>query len=218
MRTAVIIQARMTSKRLPGKVLLPLAGKPVIQHVIERASEIGGIHDLIVAVPDTPEQEPLVQCIAALGVQHVAGPEDDVLGRYLIAAEAASADIVVRITADCPLINPLICGQVIELLGQRCDYASNVMPRGYPKGLDCEAFTMPLLRRANDEAKTACDREHVTPWMQNAERVKRRNLGGYCPMGNFCIDTPEDYERLKALFDHGEFNPADWRLALEIAA
>lgn len=150
----VIIQARMTSKRFPGKVLHLLDGKPVIQHVIERCKGIRAPVKvkkpikLIVAVPDAPESEPLLQLVTdKLGVANACGPEDNVLERYFGAAKFFNLDIIMRITADCPLINPKICSEVLQLLmWRRLDYTSNCHEdRTFPKGFDCEVFTYDTL-------------------------------------------------------------------------
>lgn len=150
----IIIQARMTSKRFPGKVLHLLDRKPVIQHVIEQCKKIRAPTKvkkpikLIVAVPDTPESEPLLNLVTdRLGVANACGPEDNVLERYFGAAKFFNLDIIMRITADCPLINPKICSEVLQLLmWRKLDYASNCHEdRTFPRGFDCECFTYDTL-------------------------------------------------------------------------
>ena len=199
MTTVCIVQARLTSTRLPAKMMLSLGGETVIRHVLRRCKEIPGIDKVVCATP-VEKSEPLRREATALGVKVVQGSEHDVLGRYRKAALLVNADIIMRITGDCPLIDPDVCGRVLDLMEDGVDYASNVDPRGFPKGLDCEVFTMQALERAHKEADDPYDREHVGPWMQ-------RNL--YCVNlegdGNsdlrLCLDDLDDYlflsERLK---------------------
>lgn len=192
-----IVQARLTSSRLPAKVMLPLGGKPVIAHVIERCRQIPGIDTVVCAVP-VDKSIPLRRELLSLGVIVVQGSEHDVLGRYRKAALVSKADIVMRVTGDCPLIDPAICGQVLDLMEDGVDYASNVMPRGYPKGYDCECFTMEALEKAHKRADDTYDREHVTPWMQR--NLYCVNLDGPGSDQNLCIDTLDDYLYLSEKF------------------
>lgn len=199
MNTACIVQARLTSKRLPGKVMYPLAGEPVIRHVLKRVKEIPGIDLVICAVPDDARSDVITNEADRAGVAVFRGPEFDVLDRYWRAAIKYEVDIIVRVTADCPLIDPIICGEVLALLGD-ADYASNVHPRTRCKGLDCEVFTFHALDTAWNHASKPYDHEHVTPWMQNNLACKvlpskfNKNL-------NLCLDTAEDYFRLKGMFE-----------------
>ena len=196
--TVCIVQARMTSNRLPGKMMLSLGGEPVIRHVLRNCQKIPGIDKVVCAIP-VDKSEPIAREARALDVKVVRGSESDVNGRYRKAALLVNADIVMRITGDCPLIDPDVCGRVLSLMEDGVDYASNVMPRGFPKGLDCEVFTMEALERAHKEADDPYDREHVCPWMQ-------RNL--YCVNleGNgdtearWCLDTLDDYLNLSERF------------------
>jgi len=203
--TAVIVQARMTSTRLPGKVLLPLAGKSVLWHVLTRCRAIPGANLVCCAVPDTPDSAALLPEIAAAGAVVARGSERDLLGRYRDAARQVGADIVMRVTSDCPVIDPLLCSRVLaQRFATDAGFACNNMPRTWPHGLDCEAFTMPTLERAANEATEPYDREHVTPWMRRAPSLSRVNVPG--PGGAFAnrrwtLDFPEDYAFFAALFD-----------------
>ena len=179
----------MGSRRLPGKVLLPLRGRTVIEEVLSRCWNIGGIDEVICAIPMGDER---LRQVASRHSRVYSGSELDVLARYAAAAEWAGADIIMRITGDCPMIQPEICEFVLANLGD-ADYASNVEPRTVPQGLDCEVFTMDVLRRADREAGKD-EREHVTTWMRRSSAVKRVSI-------HYCIDTAEDYERHKA-FEH----------------
>lgn len=203
--TAVIVQARMTSTRLPGKVLLPLAGKSVLWHVLTRCRAIPGVNVVCCAVPDAPESAQLQPEIDAAGAVVSRGSETDVLSRYRDAARKIGADIVMRVTSDCPVIDPLLCSRVLaQRAVTHADYACNNMPRTWPHGLDCEAFTVTALERAASEATESYDREHVTPWLRRSETIAKVNVPG--PGGRFAdrrwtLDFPEDYAFFSALFD-----------------
>lgn len=197
----VIVAARMTSKRFPGKHLAILHGKPVLQWCLERCKQIHKGAAVILAVPDTDESEPLLELATSLGVQNFCGDENDVLGRLYHAAVFFKLDIIIRITGDCPFIDPTVCREVLALLTWRnLDYASNIYPtRTYPRGLDCEAFSMDCLEAAHKLAKTSYEREHVTPWMQNTAQVVKGNVTQQIDVSfkNFCVDEPGDIERIE---------------------
>ena len=189
----------MTSKRLPGKMMLCLGGKTAIHYVLSRCKTINGIDKVVCAVPDDGYSAPIKREALALGVHVVTGSGHDVLSRYHKAALAVKADIVMRITGDCPLIDPEICARVLGLMIDGVDYASNVNPRGWPKGLDCQVFTFEALDRAHKEADDPHDREHVCPWMErNLHCVNLDGDGD--PSLRWTLDTLEDY-----LFLSGKF-------------
>ena len=167
MRTVFIVQARMTSTRLPGKVLMDLDGEPLLKRQFERLKRCRTADDIVLACTDLAADAPLAKLAAEWGMTVFRGSEADVLSRYLGAARAAEAETVVRVTSDCPLICPEVCDKVVESLGED-DYASNTLKRTYPRGLDTEAFTMAALERAAAEAKSPAAREHVT-WYMHAE-------------------------------------------------
>lgn len=199
MRAVCIVQARLGSTRLPGKVLLPLAGQSVLSHVLTRCLMIDGIDDVVLACPAT--DAPLAQVAAGLGIASCLGPEDDVLRRYALAAHANDADVIMRVTADCPLINPRVCADVLKLFyASDVDYASNVYPRRtWQKGYDCEVFSADALERAGVFAKLDYDREHVTPWIQ--QNCTTALLDGPGDGVSLTLDTQEDYERLKRIME-----------------
>jgi len=204
-RIVAIVQARMTSSRLPGKVLRPLAGQSVLWHVLTRAQAIPGVDLVCCATTEGPEADPLVEEAARVpGVAIFRGSSDDVLDRYLRAAKACDAGIVMRITSDCPLIDPVICGELLALRErENADYASNVNPRGFPHGLDCEVFTYAALERAAEEATEPVEREHVTPWLRGAAGLKRSFLigpGWPAVEHRWTLDYPEDLAFFEALF------------------
>ena len=193
MTVVCIVQARMTSTRLPGKVMLSLGGEPVICHVLRRCQEIPGVDIVVAAVADGTDNAPIVKEAEKLGVKITRGHKTDVVRRMRTAADAVRADIIVRVTHDCPLIDPDICGRVLELLiAEDADYASNVMPRTYTKGLDCEVFTRDALERTHKEADDPDDREHICPYMQR--NLYTVNLDGGGDSGHrWCLDDLEDY-------------------------
>lgn len=212
MTTAVIVQARMASTRLPGKVLLDLAGHTVLWHVLTRCRAIPGADIICCAIPDTPENAPIAAEAEACGAVVTRGSESDVLLRYARAAEQVGADVVMRVTSDCPLIDPEVCGRVLALCAvERADYACNNMPRTWPHGLDCEAFTGTALLRAAAAATAAYDREHVTPWLRRSPGVCRATLpgpGGAFAAQRWTLDYPEDYAFFRALFERLPAAPA----------
>lgn len=206
-RTAAILQARMASTRLPGKVLLELAGRTVLEHVITRARAISGIDVVCCAVPEGAESDAVAREAARCGAEVYRGSEQDVLARYLGAARMVVADTIMRITCDCPLIDPDICGQVLLLReNTSSDYACNNMPPSFPHGLDCEAFSMGVLERAAAQASQPDQRgEFVTPWMRMHPALRRANLTDPHPDEadlRWTLDYPEDYTFFTALFGY----------------
>lgn len=166
MYTVAIIQARMGSTRLPGKVLRPIAGRPMIDHVVERARHIPGVDQVGVATSMSTAEAPLVTHLNANDIPYVQGSEEDVLARYVRAGEAFEAERVIRITSDCPLLDPAVAGRVLQAFeASECDYASNTLKRTWPRGLDTEVLSMKVLRDAHRRAETKADREHVTRYV-----------------------------------------------------
>jgi len=217
-KTVVIIQARVTSTRLPAKVLQMLGDQPVLAHVIDRAKMIEGASSVWCAFPDDMNAVKLQRIALEKDVASYLGSEKDVLERYARCAEHAQADVVVRITADCPLIDPKVCADVIKLRDREfAPYASNVWPRSFPHGLDCEVFTMDVLAKAHKEATDEYDREHVTPWIiRNSRRV---NLpSGYFNLARhrWTIDYIEDLSFMQRLFALG--NPQSMQETLALIA
>lgn len=207
LKIGIIVQARMTSKRFPGKSTALLKDKPVIQWVLERAKLIKGPKNLrhsikvILAVPDDPLSDPMLDISDNMGIESFLGSELDVLKRYYDCARLFKLDIIVRITADCPFIDPIVSSEVLNLLlWRRLDYCSNSFPkRTYPKGLDTEAFTFDALEAAYQLGRLPEDREHVTPWLTRTEDIKRGNVCQKIDTSekNWCVDFPEDIKRLE---------------------
>lgn len=198
---ACIVQARMTSRRFPGKTMALLDGKPILEHVLSRAKRISGIDKVVCAFPEDEASLPILELCREMRVLAFSGDEDDVLGRYFEAAKDVQADVIMRLTADCPFIDPNLCSIVLDmLLQEELDYASNVHPkRTFPKGFDCEVFTFDCLEAANEGASELYDREHVTPWMQRNKSLDIGTLSNKTDESdtNYCVDFPEDIKTLE---------------------
>ena len=205
-RTVVILQARMGSHRLPGKVLMEIGGKPVLLHCLDRALRIDGTDAVCLATSDQPADDPVADAASQRPeVTVFRGPEDDVLERYRGAAAAIGAAIVMRLTCDCPLVDPEVCGDLLRLRAKTdAVYASNVAVREWPHGLDCEAFLRTALDDAAASATDAYDREHVTPWIRRQAGARTVHLpgpGGAAARQRWTLDYPEDLTFLHALWD-----------------
>lgn len=204
MVTAVIVQARFGSTRLPGKVLKPLGKAPALAAVLRRCARIRGVDVVVCAVPDERASDPVAAIAEEVGAVVFRGSELDVLDRYFQAARAVAAERVVRVTSDCPLIDPEICADVLALLGRSgIDYAANNLPPLWPHGLDCEAFPFARLAEAAAEAVAPYDREHVTPWLRRHPELRRANLdgpGGGLERLRWTLDFPEDYAFFQAVW------------------
>ena len=203
--TAIIVQARMASTRLPGKVLLPLAGQTVLWHTLTRCAAVAGAALVCCAIPDNDHCAPVAKEAERSGARVTRGPESDVLARYLASATEIGADIIMRVTSDCPVIDPWVSADVLKARAEtNADYACNNMPRRWPHGLDCEAFTRAALERAASATDAPADREHVTPWLRRDESVHRIHVPGpdaALATKRWTLDFPEDYRFFEALFD-----------------
>ena len=205
-RTVIIAQARMSSTRLPGKTLMDLGGKPVIDHVLERARRTRLADDVWVATTTDPRDDVLVEHVRSLGVPYVRGSLDDVLSRYTDAATAARAVTVVRITCDCPLIDPEVIDATISAFRElpAVDYCSNCLRRTYPMGMDTEVLSGSALKRASKEATAPYEREHVTPYIyQHPDRFLLRNARApewaTWPELRLTLDEEADLEALRRI-------------------
>ncbi len=224
MTLAVVIQARMTSTRLPGKVLLPLAGAPLLQRMIERVQAATVPMELVVATTEDPSDDPIVELCRALDVRCFRGHPTDLLDRHLRAAMDLKADSVAKIPSDCPLIDPCVIDRVIGFWARyraHFDYVSNLHPATYPDGNDVEVMSMEALATAWREAHRDYEREHTTPFLwEQPERFRIANIAwetgiDHSMRHRWTIDYPEDYEFIKAVYDqlwpsHGKtFNMYD---------
>jgi spore coat polysaccharide biosynthesis protein SpsF (cytidylyltransferase family) len=172
--------------------------------VLGRCREIAGAHVICCAVSEEPDSDPVAEEAADCGVEVFRGSETDVLDRYYRAAKNLKADVILRVTSDCPLIDPTVCGKVLRLReSENADYACNNLPPEWPHGLDCEAFVFPWLERAAREETQPGGREHVSPYLRAHSEVKKVNLAAPDDgMRDYrwTLDYPEDMEFLKALF------------------
>ncbi|MBR6088809.1 MAG: glycosyltransferase family protein [Anaerolineaceae bacterium] len=209
MKNVLIIQARMQSSRLPGKVLLPLREKPMLDWVVSRASGSAVIDTCMVATTDDSADDPIENYCSAHHVPVYRGSQYDVLDRYYHAAKNAEADTIIRVTADCPLIDPSLIDQLYHFyVREQADFAANRLPppwhRTYPIGLDAEIVSMKMLERAWKEAEEKFEREHVMPWFYDTEgRCKTAIMDNDVDYGShrWTVDTPEDYQMMQALFE-----------------
>lgn len=221
MKVVAIIQARMGSTRLPGKVLCDLDGKPMLARVVTRARRAAQINEVIVATSTLAADQEITALCAERGWPFFRGDEQDVLDRYYRAALAFHADVVVRITADCPMIDPEALDQVVTALLENeasSDYACNFHPRRtYPRGLDAEALRFDVLERCWQEATAAANREHVTSFIyQHPEAFALRGVesGGDFSHLRWTVDTPEDLELARAIYAYFGRDDFSWRDAV----
>jgi glutamate-1-semialdehyde aminotransferase/spore coat polysaccharide biosynthesis protein SpsF (cytidylyltransferase family) len=203
-KTVAVVQARMGSTRLPGKVMIDIAGRPTIEWVVEAARRAPGVDEVIVATSTLSPDDVIAQWASKRGINVVRGDETDVLSRYLAALSLTKADIIVRLTADCPFLDPTVIGEVIRLRQSKgVDYATNTDPPTYPDGLDVEVITRSALETANREAVRSSDRDTVTRFIvRNRHRFHSANA--ICPCPNlvaerWVLDSPEDLEFVRAV-------------------
>ncbi len=206
MRTICIIQARMDSSRLPGKVLTDISGKPMLAHVIERAIAIQGVDDVVVATTMDPEDAPITALASSSGALTFAGHTTDVLDRYYQAATRFEAEAIVRLTADCPLLDPVLCEEILDrFTAGDWDYVSNVMPATFPDGLDTEVIAYRALKKSWEVAILPSDREHVTTYIRtNPELFRVSNVAQETNLSHirWTVDEPDDLEFIRAVFEN----------------
>ena len=202
-----IIQARFGSSRLPGKVLSHFKNKPMVTHTIERLKKCLNIDLIVLATTTTAQDKVLVRLAAAERVESFQGSEDDVLDRFFQAAKKYQADIVVRCTGDCPVIDPSVTDHIIdEHLKNGNDYTSNTVVRTFPRGLDTEVINFNTLERVAREAQKPFEREHVTPFIyQHPEQFSigqvKAEPAQHQPDLRLTVDTLEDYELMTKIFE-----------------
>jgi spore coat polysaccharide biosynthesis protein SpsF len=219
MKIVGIIQARMGSTRLPGKVLLPLAGEPMLARCVHRLLHARTLDQVVVATTMGPEDDAIVDLCRARGWPWFRGECDDVLDRYYHAAREFGAGVVVRVTSDCPLLEPSVVDRVVCALAD-ADLASNVIPRHtWPRGLDAEAVRMDALERAWREDRNPATREHVTLFI-------KRHCGCFRLVGvnhdedlaelRWTVDTPEDYAFAARVYEHFGHDRFSWSEVLTL--
>lgn len=208
MKKTAIIQARMGSTRLPGKVMKTLIDKPVIEHVVNRVKNAKQVDEIVLATTNEKKDDILVEEAKKLDIQYFRGSENDVLSRYYYAAKENNADIIIRITSDCPVIDPKIIDNMIKTFIEisktgKIDYISNTIERTYPRGLDTEVFTFEALERAFIEADKSYQREHVTPYIyENPEIFKIEGFKNNIDYSSYrwTLDTIEDFKVIESIY------------------
>lgn len=208
MKVVAIIQARMGSTRLPAKVMRPLAGRPMIHHVVERARRIHRVDQVVVATSYRRQERPLVDYVeTVLKAPVIRGPEEDVLQRFVDTALCHRADVIMRLTADCPLLSPRVSADVLHAYltaDGDVDYASNTLVRTYPRGLDTEVFGLDTLKRAHQRATAVEEREHVTlPIYGQPSPFKILHITAPrdYPLYRWTVDTAADLDLVRHIYD-----------------
>jgi spore coat polysaccharide biosynthesis protein SpsF len=222
MKTLCVLQARMGSSRLPGKVVAELAGRPALAFMLDRLARLA-VDQLVVATSTAAADARVEEVAKEKGVTVVRGPEDDVLARFIVALDAYPAMQVVRLTGDCPLMDPALVATALEVHAREgADYTSNTVVRTFPDGLDVEVVTAAALREAYEEAVDPAEREHVTPFVYR--RPDRYRLAGFesgddLGAERWTLDTAADLERIRDIVDQLD-DPvgAGWREMLAVAA
>jgi len=220
LKTIAIVQARMGSTRLPGKVMYPIHGVPLIELLLKRLAQAKRINTIIVATSKNPENKPLIDHIRKLGIDVFEGSENDVLERYHQAAKPYQPDAVVRITGDCPLVDPqLVDSLIASFASQKVDYLTNTNPPSYPDGLDIAVFKFAALEIAAQKAKTPYEREHVTPYIYESGHFKAANFANQYDFSRerWTVDEPDDLKVVEAIFKH--FDPSidfSWTEVMEL--
>ena len=210
MKVVAIIQARMGSTRLPGKVLRMLGNATVLAHVVRRVQAAANVDAVIVATTESPKDDSIADAAMRLGASVFRGSEEDVLSRYYFAGKEVSADVVVRVTSDCPLLDPEVLRAMVDKFlalkseGATIDYLSNTLVRTYPRGLDVEVFTFEALEFAHENARTPAEREHVTPYIHHhSEKFGIHQHRSKVDLSHYrwTLDTEDDFRLLKQVFD-----------------
>lgn len=208
MKIIAVIQARMGSTRLPNKVMKQVNGVPLIELLIKRLSGAKLVNQIMLATSTDDKNIPLVNHVRSLGYDVFQGSENDVLSRYYHAVKDIKPDAIVRITGDCPLVDPKIVDQIIEtFLEKKVDYASNTIKPTYPDGIDVSMASFQALERAYNEATSDFDREHIMPYIRNPEKFKLANVEYEEDYSKerWTVDEPEDFEVIQNVFNH--FHP-----------
>ncbi len=220
MKVIAIVQARMGSTRFPGKVMQPINGVPMIELLLQRLARARTFETILLATSVDPRNKPLVEHVRSLGYEVYEGSETDVLERFYEAAKPHRPDAVVRITGDCPLVDPEVVDKVVQVFREENkDYVSNAQPPTFPDGLDCEVFTFRALELAFAEVSLPAQREHVTPYLREAEQFSRSNVKNERDFSHerWTVDEPRDLVVVASIFAH--FAPRTdftWKEVMEL--
>ena len=210
MKIIATIEARMTSSRLPGKVLLKAAGKPMLEHLVNRLRAVPSLNGIVLATTINKTDDELEEFSKNIGIACYRGSENDVMSRVIGAAEFAGADVVVEITGDCPIIDPQIVEQIIRIFrANHADYMSNGHIRSYPDGMDTQVFKLETLKRSAIMTNDSLDHEHVTLHIRNHPEIFSQihvvsPPETHWPELGLTLDEPRDYELLKKIIEHFE--------------
>mgnify|MGYP000079471324 CR=1 FL=1 len=220
MKIVALVQARMGSTRLPGKVLKSIVKKPMIELLLTRLSQSCELNEIVVAASEERQNEQLQLVVESLGFGCTRGSEKDVLNRFYESAKFVGADVIVRITGDCPLVESTLVDECIKSYkNSNVDYFSNINPATYPDGLDIEVMSFESIERANNETESEFDREHVTPYIRNSDSFSKSSMQHTEDLSNqrWSVDEPEDLAVVTNIFEH--FSPDiffDWKQVLEL--
>ena len=220
MKIVALVQARMGSTRLPGKVLKSIVNKPMIELLLTRLSQSSELDEIVVAASEETQNDELQSVVESLGYRCTRGSEKNVLNRFYESAKATGAGVIVRITGDCPLVDSRLVDECIQgYLKSEVDYFSNVDPATYPDGLDIEVMSFESIERANNETSSDFDREHVTPYIRNSDRFSRSSMHYIEDLSNqrWSVDEPEDLVVVTNVFEY--FSPDllfNWKQVLEL--
>ena len=220
MKIVALVQARMGSTRLPGKVLKYIVNKPMIELLLTRLSQSSELDEIVVATSEEVQNDKLQSVVESLGYQCTRGSEKDVLNRFYESAKLLKADVVVRITGDCPLVDSGLVDKCIQgYKNSKVDYFSNIDPASYPDGLDIEVMSFASIERANNETDSEFDREHVTPYIRNSDSFSKSSMTHIEDLSNqrWSVDEPEDLVVVTNIFKH--FSPNiyfNWHQVLEL--
>jgi glutamate-1-semialdehyde 2,1-aminomutase len=221
MKTVAVVQARMGSSRLPGKVLKEVGGRPMIQFLLERLARARTVDAIVLATSSAASSDSLAEFVRGLGYDVYRGSEDDVLDRTYQAGLAAKATTVVRITGDCPLVDPALVDEAVAaFVAGSVDYLSNVAPPTYPDGLDIEVLSFAALERAWSEAKAPAEREHVTSFIRESGHFRVANLAGNLDHSGerWTVDEPADLAVVRGVVDHlGGRSDFGWQEVIDLA-
>ena len=210
MKTVATIEARMTSSRLPGKVLMRAAGKPMLEHLVNRLKKVQSLNDIVLAITTNKADDKLEEFAERMNINCYRGSEIDVMRRVICAAEFADADTIVEITGDCPIIDPQLVEQCISIFGaNQVDYVSNNNIRSYPDGMDTQVYKLSTLKKSAGMTEDQLDHEHVTLHIRNnPEFFSKINILSppetHWPNLGLTLDEPRDYELLKKIIEYFE--------------
>lgn len=207
-KTVAIIQARMGSTRLPGKVMVNLMGKTILEHVIDRVKQCNEIDEIIIATTTDNKDNIIVKTAQKCGVKYFRGSEEDVLSRYYYAAKENNGEIIVRITSDCPLIDPFVIDEIVDFYKKNqydivTNASADLKKRTYPRGLDTEVFGFNIIKEAYQKGDKPYQREHVTPYIyENSNKIYYYKNNTDYSMYRWTLDTKEDLQLITEIYKH----------------